>query len=347
MTQLLNQNSPLVSVCIPTFNNAKFIKKTLDSIINQTHANIEIVVIDNASTDNTQEIVGSYSDNRIRYHRNSKTIHCLSNWNICIELAKSEFVAIYHSDDIYEPMIVEKEIEVLQQNHSIGAVFCLDNIIDENDQFVKTGANLPHYFDTNLGISFEELFPLMLNEFPSFIIAPTFMARKSMFKDVGFFDANKFGESLGSAGDTDLWLRISQKHDICILNERYIQRRVSVHQGSKLYSIRKVTRANHFVVLDNFMENPLYRKMVKDNVYNQYMFNKFIDDIVRSKNMITQGNKISARNLLMKAFSFNVLVSGFSKLSNMKAILRYITFLFLTFYEHPNRFINMFSKNGM
>lgn len=333
MTKFNYQDNPLVSVCIPTFNNANFIKPMLDSIIKQTYKNIEIIVVDNASTDRTREIVESYRDGRISYQRNSETIHCLSNWNLCIELANSEFVAIYHSDDIYDPGIIEKEIEVLNNNPFLGAVFCLDNIIDENGKFVRSGVNLPSQLSKNKNTGFKELFPLMLKHFPSFLIAPTFMARKNIFDNVGLFNTEKFGASTGSAGDTDLWLRISQKYDIAVINERLIQRRVSIHQGSNLYSITKVTRANHFSVLDYILDTQYHKDKVKNNIYNQYEFNKFIDDIIRSKNMIKQGNGKKARRLLINSFSFMLLVTAFSNISNLKFMFKYISLLLLSYSE--------------
>ena len=329
----ISSGIPLVSICIPTFNNANFISSTLDSIINQTYKNIEIIVVDNASTDNTKEIVESYSDKRISYHRNLETIHCLSNWNLCIELAQSDFVAIYHSDDIYEPSIIEKELGVLKNKPEIGAVFCLDNIIDENGRYVRPGAKYPSYLSKINSIGFEELFPLMLKEFPSFLIAPTFMARRNIFENVGLFNTKQFGASTGSAGDTDLWLRISQKHDIAIINERLIQRRVSIHQGSNLYSISKVTRANHFSVLDNILETQFPVERVVDNILRQYEFNKFIDDIIRSKNMIKQGDRQKARRLLVNTLSFMTLVTVFNNIPNLKFILKYIIHLLSTFFN--------------
>ena len=60
------QNKPLVSVCIPTYNKARYLRKSLDSIINQTYGNLEIIISDNASPDNTEEIIKSFTDERVK-----------------------------------------------------------------------------------------------------------------------------------------------------------------------------------------------------------------------------------------------------------------------------------------
>ena len=70
------QKKPLVSVCIPTYNKARYLRKFLESIINQTYRNLENIISDNASTDNTGEMVKSFSDDRVKYCRNPTNIGC-------------------------------------------------------------------------------------------------------------------------------------------------------------------------------------------------------------------------------------------------------------------------------
>ena len=124
-------NYPLVSICIPTYNNARFLRECLDSIVNQTYQNKEIIIVDNASTDETKKIVKEYVEKyKVKYYRNKKNIGGEANFTRCIELAKGEFIAIYHSDDIYLPNMVEKQVQVFQDNSTLGAVFTSANIIN-------------------------------------------------------------------------------------------------------------------------------------------------------------------------------------------------------------------------
>ena len=119
----ININKPLVSVCIPAYNAGQTIGKTLDSIINQNYPNFEIIVSDNHSTDNTAEIVNQYQKCKVKYFLNPvrpdnliNTSAVVSNFNYAISLAKGEFIAIYHADDIYLPTIIEQQVLFFQEN---------------------------------------------------------------------------------------------------------------------------------------------------------------------------------------------------------------------------------------
>jgi len=322
------ENNPVVGVCIPTYNNARYIYKTISSIIGQTYKNMEIIVCDNASTDNTEEIVKSFSDPRIVYYKNSELLACLANWNACIKKTNAEFVAIYHSDDIYAPEIVEKEVVFLQNHPTAGAVFCLDKLIDENGKFAGAGVKLPKEINEKDEINFEELFTCLLENFGSFLVAPTFMTRKVVFKEVGFFDeSGKFGDSIGSAGDTEMWLRIARKYNIGIIKERLIQRRISSIQGSRQYNVARTTPANHFIVLDHFLNFRDVKEKITKNVLRQYTFNKFWDDVIIAKNLLKQHNSDVAKAHLLKSFSLNRFLTGFMSVRNFAKLLVYFFLL--------------------
>ena len=118
-------NDVTVSICIPVYNGGKYIAETLQSLIAQTYSNIEIIVSDNASTDNTGDIVRSFcaQDARIKYYRNDSNIGYCSNIQKVVNTALSDTIAIYHADDIYEPQIIEQEFSVLKNHPEIDGVF--------------------------------------------------------------------------------------------------------------------------------------------------------------------------------------------------------------------------------
>ena len=111
---------PLVTIGIPTYNSERYIKPCLESILRQTYSNLEIIVSDNGSADDTEKMVFSYKDPRIKFNKNPENLYCYGNYNVIIGLAKGELVAIYHSDDVYESSIVEKEVEFLQNHPGAG-----------------------------------------------------------------------------------------------------------------------------------------------------------------------------------------------------------------------------------
>ncbi|OGS11617.1 MAG: hypothetical protein A2234_02455 [Elusimicrobia bacterium RIFOXYA2_FULL_58_8] len=101
---------PLVSVCIPVYNGARFIGRALDSALAQTYAPLELVVLDNASTDNTVEIVSRYlGDPRVRLVRNLANIGAISNFNKAVSEARGEFIKILCADDYLRRDCLEKQ----------------------------------------------------------------------------------------------------------------------------------------------------------------------------------------------------------------------------------------------
>lgn len=107
-----------ISICIPTFNRGDLIGATLQSVANQTIKPAEVIVIDNASTDNTKEVVKQFSHHGIKYTRNAKNIGMAGNYNKCIQTAKYEHFTILPSDDIIAPTWYEKWSHVVLKHRA-------------------------------------------------------------------------------------------------------------------------------------------------------------------------------------------------------------------------------------
>ncbi len=114
MKQLLEQ--PLVSVIIPTYNRADLIGHTLDSAINQSYRNLEIIVIDDGSVDNTEEVVKAIGDSRIRYIRHQTNCGGSTARNTGIEAARGEYIAFLDSDDIWVPNKIQLQLASIQMH---------------------------------------------------------------------------------------------------------------------------------------------------------------------------------------------------------------------------------------
>src|SRR5947208_2986570 len=121
--------TPLVSIIMPSFNGARWLREALDSLLAQTYPNIEILLLDDASTDETPAIAAEY-EGRIRVIRQPKNLGIYDNVNIGISEAKGELIATYHADDIYLPTIVSEQVAYLQAHPEVGAVFASDIFVD-------------------------------------------------------------------------------------------------------------------------------------------------------------------------------------------------------------------------
>lgn len=117
---------PFVSICIPVYNRPELIKRALDSCINQTYKNIEIVVVDDASTDITPEVVKSYSakDMRVKFYRNEKNLGMVPNWLRTFELSSGDYVQHLGSDDQLSKNFVEEKVKIFQKYPDAAFVGC-------------------------------------------------------------------------------------------------------------------------------------------------------------------------------------------------------------------------------
>src|SRR5260370_18406428 len=111
-----DSTSPLVSICIPTFNADRWIQECLESALAQIYPRLEVLIIDDASTDETVELVRAVDDKRIRVLVNEPNIGLVRNWNKCIEMARGEFIKFLVHDDILYPDCVQKMMRLLLSN---------------------------------------------------------------------------------------------------------------------------------------------------------------------------------------------------------------------------------------
>jgi glycosyltransferase involved in cell wall biosynthesis len=115
------QTKGLVSVIINCRNSERFLRQCIDSVINQTYKNLQIIIVDNQSTDNTKEIIDSYQDNRIKYFNTLLSLSLGAARNVALEKTNGEFIAFIDSDDIWEKKKIESTIERFTNN--IGLVY--------------------------------------------------------------------------------------------------------------------------------------------------------------------------------------------------------------------------------
>ena len=125
---------PLVSIVIPTFNRAEFLKTAIDSVLSQTYSNFELLILDNNSTDHTQFVISSYSDSRIKSIRHLANIGGVSNWLYGMQWTKGEFFSVLGDDDFYRPDFIERRISTFVDFPDALSVFSDHDECDENGQ---------------------------------------------------------------------------------------------------------------------------------------------------------------------------------------------------------------------
>lgn len=221
-----------VSVCLPTYNGADYIEEALRSILDQTYRDFELLVVDDGSTDATLDIVQSFSDPRIQVHRNPERLGIPANWNRCLELAGGAFVCVFHQDDVMLPDNLERKVQLLNADETVGFVHSAvetlvegsapsafaDWIEDATDDTVWDG---PEYFRT-----------LLLNG--NRVCAPTVLARRHALIEQGGFDRD-----LGFACDYAMWLRLCLRYRTGFLARPLVRYRWHGGNASHAYQFER------------------------------------------------------------------------------------------------------------
>src|SRR5262249_10962000 len=122
---------PKVSVCIPTYNSGHYLGAAIESVLSQEFADYELVICDNASTDETPLICRRYNDPRVRHVRFEQLVGQAANWNRCLELAQGEYVTLLHADDLLSPAFLPCAVAVLDAHREVGLAHCAVRHIDQ------------------------------------------------------------------------------------------------------------------------------------------------------------------------------------------------------------------------
>jgi len=261
----------LISVCIPVYNGEKYIEETLNSISDQTYKNIEIIISDNASTDNTGTIVMKYldKDTRIQYSRNEVNLGYSGNLNKLIDLAQSEYIAIFHADDIYQPTIIEEQVIFLDNNPSLGGCFTLGKSIDSSGKQIKSDFI---YNSSNLQADLivdSKFYITRLFEIGTIFICPTSMIKKSVYQEL-----NGYSLTVKYVEDVDMWARILEKYNLGIIAKELFSYRIHNNQASSYYisSHRKDLTVLLKYLDDYLQKHPKYREKYKDMIYERIAY---------------------------------------------------------------------------
>ena len=213
------ESRPAVSVCIPAHNGAAFLQASLDSVLRQTSRDFELIVVDDASSDGTEDCVRAINDKRIRYHRNSERLGLAANWNRCLELATAPYITVFHQDDVMLQENLERKAAVLRENTSVGMVYSNVQQIGPEDEVISNWwVDEPQTSDAGAQTGrefFEKLF-----WGPNIVCCPSVMMRRECYEKLGGFD-----ESLSFTADWEMWMRIALTYDVAYLPETLVRYR--------------------------------------------------------------------------------------------------------------------------
>lgn len=183
------------------------IDDTIKSVLAQTYNNIEIIIVDDASSDNTAEVIASYTDKRIRYYRSEKNLGPAGARNIGIKYAQFEFIAFIDSDVLWDKEKLKKQLEIiLNQNYAI----CYCKVKRQTANGIKSRI-IPSEDEKRSDLS-GNIYQLLLGH--NVVDTSTALINKKVLNEFGGFE-----ESIKTIEDYELFLRISQKYEFAFIDE--------------------------------------------------------------------------------------------------------------------------------
>jgi glycosyltransferase involved in cell wall biosynthesis len=218
--QISSEPDPLVSICIPTYNRAGMVSDAIRSALAQTYKNIEVIVVDNASTDRIEDVVGSFKDPRLSFYKNQKNLGMFGNFNMCIELSHGKYVHILHSDDWLDNNFTEICIHFLESHPDVGMTFTsLEMHAGDTRKKIQVSEN-------------DEIYPppegfrqLLLCR--SFIGCPSVIVRRGVYEESGDFSLE-----YPYSADYYQWLKISREYSIAYIKDTCLHYRQGEHSES-------------------------------------------------------------------------------------------------------------------
>ena len=219
---------PKVSVIIPTYNRAPLLQRAMKSVLAQTYENIELIIVDNASSDNTSEIIKDFKDERIKYLRHSTNKGGSAARNTGIRSAEGEFISLLDDDDELFPEKIERQIRKFNvSSPEVGVIYCGYSFV-HGDQIVRT------------------VLPRWRGDVHELCLKRTIMASNTaLVKRKFYFTAELWDETFPSCQDWDMWIRLSKYCEFDFIPDAltlvYIHgNQISTNLKNRIFAIQKI-----------------------------------------------------------------------------------------------------------
>ncbi len=217
---------PKVSVVIPTYNHEKYVRECIQSTLDQTYQDFEIIITDDGSTDGTVNVIKEFDDSRIQLYTYPENKGACTATNNCIRKAAGEYIAVQNSDDAWESTKLEKQVQYLDSHPEIGAVFTKVVLVDEAGNLIGPEDYKNFYIFEKENRSRYEWLNLFFSS-GNCLCHPSVLIRKKCYDEVGLYD-----ERMANIPDQDMWTRLCFKYDIHILNEKLVRFRILADKSS-------------------------------------------------------------------------------------------------------------------
>ena len=273
--------SPRITVLMSVYNDEKYLKKSMDTILNQTFTDFEFVIINDGSTDTTLEVLKKYTDPRVKIISNTQQIGLSKSLNKGLQVAKGEYIARQDSNDISSPKRLEKQVAYLEARTEYGLVGTWTYKIDAENNIIDKEMFFTEHDDIVMTLLTENHF-----------VHSSIMFRKDCIDKLGGYN-----EELKYAQDYDLWLRISEYYKVANISEflqywRYEKHGISVdkREEQKRYALlirdkflQRVAKKKEWQPIIEKSYERTYNSMLKKYL-KAIIYNRFIESVNETEN---------------------------------------------------------------
>ena len=300
--------APFVSVLIPVYNGERYLKEALNSVIEQTYKNLEIVIINDGSVDQTESIIHDFSDSRIKYFKNVSNLGLIKTLNLGLGLCTGEFVARFDADDVMHPERIEKQVSYLKENADVA-------VVGSHWRYINENGDVTGHHTAEFGKLKCSLVSILTGENP--VGHPAATIRSQILKDHSLHY-----EDFKDAEDLHLWFNILGK-GIYIDNVPELLLDYRIHSDQVSQVNKKGQETLHLKVLQAF-----YRSFTGED-FNLDVISMYYKGMKRIRLLGSEDRlKVFRINmLLMKSFSKSFRLSKLDRLRfnlfKLKFFLKY------------------------
>lgn len=237
---------PTVSVVMPSYNHAHFINTAIDSVLNQSFQDLELIIVDDGSRDESASLISKVTDDRVRSIILERNVGACEAMNIAVRESRGRYVAVCNSDDEWHPQKLARQFEFLEKNVGIAAVFSNVVWIDDTGKPLKR-MKLPPFasvFKQSNRSRYVWLRDLLSGG--NCLCHPSVLLRRQVFENIGLYD-----NRLRQLPDLDIWIRLLQQYEIFVMSDTLVGFRL--HDNNTSAPSPKSSRRSineHRIILD-------------------------------------------------------------------------------------------------
>ena len=307
----------LVSVIIPAYNHEKYIKDCIESVINQTYKNLEIIVEDDCSKDNTAKVIRNINDKRLKKIFSKKNKGVVDTMNDLVSRCTGDYIAILGSDDVWYPTKIEKQVKVMEENPKLGAVFTLADIIDEKGNINEEEFSSNIFKKDNMTQA-ERI--RMFYEIGNHLCHPSSLIPKKVMQEIG-----EYNKAYRQLHDYDYWTRLVGKYNIYVITEKLMGYRHEVKNKKNVSSISETNIIRHI----NETFNINYQMIINMDCE---LFKMVFSDLLIRKNIETTEEMLCEKYFIL------------SKMKVWGVTNKQLAFNLIFNYENKNKLFEILQK---